>query len=253
MRVRSVFFCPVYDQVREFPAVLDALLRDDLPCDQVLLVNNGSTDGSEDLVHRSGLPFIDIPRNRGLGQAFMAALDWAIERDFDVFGAIAANGKMLPEEMSRLLRPLYAEGYDCATGSRFLPGGASPHLPRFRRSTIPLVSHAAGALTGRLLTDATCGYRALRIEPLRRAGFDWHAPWLREYGFEFYVYAKFLLDPRLRCIEVPITMRYPADSRNYSKIPPVSGWWSMLKPWLVARYDGRGFNPPDGGRRGSPM
>lgn len=248
--MKSVFFCPVYDQAREFPGVLDALTRSDLPCDRVLLVNNGSTDGSEELVRQSGLPFIDIPRNRGLGQAFMVALDWAIERDFDIFGAIAANGKMLPVEMARLLRPLCDEGYDCATGSRFLAGGRSPNLPFFRRQAIPLVSRLAGSLTGKRLTDATCGFRALRIEPLRRAGFDWHAAWLHEYGFEFYVYAKFLLDPSLRCIEVPVTMRYPQGRRTYSKIPPVSGWWSMLKPWIVARFDGKGFDPrPDPGAR----
>ena len=245
--MKSLFFCPVYNQVREFPALLDDLSRNDLPCDELLLIDNGSSDGSEDLVRRSEFPSLRIPRNLGLGYAFMAALDWAIERNFDVFGAIAANGKMLPSEMSRLLEPIYRQGYDCATGSRFLPGGATPNLPLFRRQAIPLVGRMAGALTRQVLTDATCGYRAIKVEALRRANFDWHAVWLREYGFEFYVYAKFLLDPELRCTEVPVTMRYPAEGRNYTKIPPVSGWWSMLKPWIVARYDGQGFAPPEAG------
>jgi len=48
--VKSVFFLPVYNQIEEFPAVLNDLQSTELPCDTVLLVNNGSTDGSETLV-----------------------------------------------------------------------------------------------------------------------------------------------------------------------------------------------------------
>lgn len=243
--MRSVFFCPVYDEIFAFPALLDELRRRDRACDTVLLVNNGSTDGSEHLVHASGLPFLDVPENLGLGHACALALDWALERDYEIFGIIAANGKMLPSEMPRLLEPIVERGYDYVNGSRFLPGGSSPNLPPFRRMTIPLVNVLAGLLSGSRLTDATCGYRALRVEPLRRAQFDWREPWLRGYGFEFYVYAKYLLDERLRCTEVPVTMSYPPRGQPYSKIPPVTGWWSMLKPWVVARFDGLGFADPE--------
>jgi len=95
-------------------------------------------------------------------------------------------------------------------------------------------------LTGTRLTDATCGYRALRLDLVRGAEFDWRAPWLYTYGSEYYLYAKAVLDPRVRCLEVPITMRYP-PSGPYSKIRPGTGWWAMLRPWLQARVDGRGF------------
>jgi len=239
--VKCLFFCPVYNEREAFPAVLDGLRRQ-LPSCDVLLVENGSNDGSEALVRDSGLPFLRIEHNRGLGHAFIRALDWALERDYAVFGAIAANGKMLPDQIPRLLEPLLEDRSDCVSGSRFLPGGDSSNLPAFRRRTIPWVTRLAGGLVGQRLTDGTCGFRAYRTEPLRRAGFDWHAPWLWEYGFEFYVYAKFLLDERLRCSEVPVTMRYPARRHGYSKVPPVVGWWSMLRPWFVARFDGKGFD-----------
>jgi len=243
--LKSLFFCPVYNQREEFPAVLAELARGNLACDVVLLVNNGSHDGSERLVRDSGLPFLEVERNRGLGHAFQLALDWAMERGFDVFGSIAANGKMRPAEMNRLLEPILAGSADWVNGSRFLRGGVFANPPPFRRLTIPAVTWMARKLTGRLLTDATCGYRAFRTGPLRRAEFDWRADWLRGYGFEFYVYAKFLLDEQLRCVEAPVSMRYPARGGRYSKIPPLTGWWSMLRPWWVARFDGRGFRRSD--------
>jgi dolichol-phosphate mannosyltransferase len=239
--MRSVFFLPVYNQVRELPRVLEELRGRPLACDEILLLDNGCDDGSERLVRESGFPFVDLPRNLGVGHGFMHAIDWALERRFDVFGSMAANGKMLASEMSRVVEPIRRDRADWVTGSRFLPGGSSPNLPAFRERAIPWVNRVAWLATGKRLTDATCGYRAFRLEILRRARFDWRAASLDGYGFEYYVYAKALRAPSLRCIEVPITMRYPEPGLRYSHIRPFVGWWDMLRPWAVARADGLGF------------
>ncbi len=239
--MKSLFFIPVYNELAHLPALLDEIAATSLPCDTLLLIDNGSDDGCQDWIARSGLPSQRLPRNLGVGHAMMAALDWALERDYDVVGGLAGNGKMRPGEMHRVLEPIAAGRADYVTGSRFLEGGASPNLPAFRRRSIPWVNVFAKVLTGATLTDATCGYRAFRLDLMRRARFDWHAPWLRTYGLEYYLYAKVLLDPGIRWLEVPITMRYPEAGVPYSKIPPLVGWWQMLRPWLVARFDGAGF------------
>lgn len=238
--MKSVFFVPVFNQIREFPGVLKELRAAPPACDTVLLVNNGSSDGSEYLIRSSGYPYLDLPRNRGVGYSYILALDWAREHGYDVFGTMASNGKMIPSEMPRVLDPILQGEADYVTGSRFLSGGESPNLPAFRRRSIPLVNAFVRLCTGAALTDATCGYRAFRLEILRRAEFDWHAPWLYTYGLEYYLYAKVLLDRRWRWREVPITMRYPA-SGPYSKIRAGRDWYAMLRPWLVARLDRKGF------------
>ncbi len=239
--MKSVFFLPVYNQIEEFPAVLDDLQSTKLPCDTVLLVNNGSTDRSETLVRKSGYPYIDLSQNRGIGHSYRLALLWALERDYEVFGTMASNGKMLAGEMATILNPIFAGETDYVTGSRFLAGGDSPNLPAFRQASIPLVNLFVKVLIGARLTDATCGYRAFVLSLIRRAEFDWKAEWLDTYGFEYYLYAKVILDGKLRWREVPITMRYPAKGKRYSKIRPILDWWAMLKPWLAARLDGKGF------------
>ncbi|HEX3531822.1 MAG TPA: glycosyltransferase family 2 protein [Thermoanaerobaculia bacterium] len=242
--MKSVFFVPVFNQLRELPGVLAELRASGPACDTVLLVNNGSSDGSEALVRASGYPYLDLPRNQGVGYSYMLALDWALARGFEVFGTMASNGKMLPSEMPRLLDPVLSGEADHVTGSRFLAGGASPNLPAFRRRSIPWVNLFVRLCTGATLTDATCGYRAFRLDLVRRADFDWHAPWLETYGLEYYLYAKVLLDPRLRWLEVPVTMRYP-QAGPYSKIRAGRDWLAMLKPWLIARLDRRGFRAPE--------
>lgn len=241
--MRTLFFVPVFNQVRELPRVLEEFAAASLPDVSLLLVNNGSSDGSERLIRESGHPYIDLPRNRGVGYANKAALEWALERQAEIFGAMAGNGKMLPAEIPRLLEPILEERADYVTGSRFLPGGRSPNLPAFRRRSIPWVNVFVRVLTGAALTDATCGFRAYRLDLIRRAKFDWRAPWLESYGLEYYLYAKVILDGRLRWTEQPVTMRYPAAG-PYTKIRAGRDWYAMLKPWVAARLDGKGFRPP---------
>jgi len=241
MANKTIFCAPVFNQARELPIFLKEFQITKLPCDTILFVDDGSTDGSAEIVRQSGFPCITIERNKGIGHAFMRAIEWALERDYEIFGAIATNGKMLPSEMHRILDPILKGEVDYVTGSRFMPDGASPNLPIFRRAAIPMVNCFVWMLTATKLTDATCGYRAFRLELLRRAKFDWRATWLFRYSFEYYLYAKILLDREIKWTEVPITMRYPPKGQPCSKIKPIIGWYHILRPWLVARVDRKGF------------
>lgn len=238
--MKTVFYVPVYDQIRELPGVLEAIADADLEDVTFLLVDNGSSDGSEELIAQSDHPTLHLPVNRGVGYGYIRAIDWALERDFDLMGTIASNGKMLPGEIPRLLAPLREGRADYVTGSRFLASGASPNLPRFRRATIPLVNRVVRLTTGARVTDATNGFRAFRLELLRRAQFEWHGEWLHTYAFEYFLYAKALLAKNVRTLEVPTTMRYP-KSGPYSKIRPGVDYVAMLKPWVMARLIPGGF------------
>ena len=238
--MKALIYVPVFNQVRELPRVLSELDEVDLTDVTILLVNNGSSDGSQDLVRKSRFDHLDIDRNRGIGYGFIKSVEWALERDFDAYGSMAANAKMLPAELPRILQPLADGRADYVTGSRFMEGGAFPNLPRFRRWSIPMVNAFVRVVTGARLTDATCGYRAYTLDVFRRARFDWRAEWLYTYGFEYYVYAEVLCSKAFRWCEVPVTMRYPEAGR-YSKIRPGLDWWAMLKPYLRARLCGKGF------------
>lgn len=241
--MKSVYFIPVFNQAEELPVVLEEFKSAELPCDTLLFVNDGSSDGSEKIIEDYGYQYLSNEQRMGLGYSYMKALDWALARDYEFFGTIAANGKMLPSEMHRVLGPVASGEVDYVTGSRFLSGGNSPNLPEFRRQMIPMVNRFAYLLTGAKLSDATCGYRAFSLELIRKANFDWHKPWMYSYGFEYYLYAKVLLSKRIHWREVPITMRYPPKGKRYSKIAPLKGWYDMLKPWVIARFDGKGFKP----------
>lgn len=246
MGQRTVFFLPIYNQVAELPQVLDEIDKARLWKVDFLLINNGSSDGSEELIRGSRHHRLEIDQNLGVGYSYIRAIEWALEQGYDFLGTMAANGKMIPSEIPRLLDPLQSGNAMYVSGSRFLSGTRSPNLPRFRRAAIPTVNSFAWAMTGKRLTDATNGFRAFRLSIMERATFDWHAEWLRTYAFEYYLYAKVLMDRELTTLEVATTMRYPAEGR-YSKIKPGRDWFAMLWPWVRARFDGHGFesvSPP---------
>ena len=91
--MRSVFCCPVYDEIRDFPELLERFRRGEHACNTLLLIDNGSSDGCAELIRESGFEFLTVPENRGLGHACMLGIAWALERGFDVCGIIAADGK----------------------------------------------------------------------------------------------------------------------------------------------------------------
>jgi len=237
-------FSPVYNQVHELPTLLDELQTTAPPCDAFLLVNNGSNDGSERLIHESGMPYIQTEQNRGVGWAIMAATEWAADNGYDVLVGLASNGKMLPSEMGRVIAPILGDQADYVTGSRYLEGGTSPNLPAFRRRAIPVVNGLVRLATGQTVTDATCGYRAFRVDIFKQARFDWKAEWLWTYAWEPYVYGKVLSSrgpASVRWTEVPITMRYPKQGKRYTKIKPGLDWLKMIYPFFWARLERSGF------------
>ncbi len=230
--LQSLCVMPVYNQVKELPDLLEKC-RETMPADHFIIVDNGSSDGSERLIEQSGFEFVRLPVNRGVGYALMLGSQKALERDCGIVVFMAGNGKMLPEEMNRLLDPIKQGKADHVVGSRFMPGGQSPNLPAFRKKAIPLVvNNVVRVLFRTKVTDATNGYRAVRTTLLKDNRVKWQEDWLHHYQFEYYLYAK-ALKLGYRSLEVGTSMIYPADGRKYSKIKPIIGWWELLEAWFL--------------------
>ncbi|MFH1687128.1 MAG: hypothetical protein ABIE70_06345, partial [bacterium] len=86
-------------------------------------------------------------------------------------------------------------------------------------------------------TDITCGFRAYRLSIFDIPDVDIRQDWLGRYEMEYYIHYK-VLKHGLGVCEVPVSMVYPASGKNYSKIPVLTGWWSMIRPWifLILRF-----------------
>jgi len=198
---------------------------------QILFVDDGSIDNSKKYLKEAGFEIIRHAENLGVGAGIRSAISYAQKNDFELIVIMAANGKMQPEEIPRLVQPLVENKADYVQGSRNLEGGASPNLPLFRKITIRLFTLIVNVFLGFKGTDVTCGFRAYRLSLLDDPEIDISQDWLGRYEMEYYLHYK-VIKKGYRVVEVPVSMVYPKESRGYSKIKPFVGWWSMVRPWI---------------------
>lgn len=200
---------------------------------QVIVVDDGSTDRSREMAEKMGFQVIHHQQNQGIGAAIRSGLNFAIEKNFDGVLISSSNGKMVPAEFPRILGKLNEGQFSYIQGSRFMREGRSVNLPLFRKISIPILSVLWSLILGTKMTDITCGLRAYKVALLRDPRIKLDQEWLNRYELEYYLHIKFLRVLKVEMLEVPVTIKYNhLESNRKSKIKPISGWWSMARPFV---------------------
>jgi len=182
---------------------------------RVIVVNDGSTDGTGEIVDRmrEAMPLtrIDHELNRGLGEAIRTGLFAAIEgaTDRDIIVTMDSDNTHTPGLIARMVRGI-REGNDVVIASRFQPGAHVRGVPFYRR-----VLSRVGGLLFRIafptpgVRDFTSGFRAYRAGVVRKAFDTYGGEFVAESGFSCMVDILLKLR-RLDAImsEVPLVLRY---------------------------------------------
>jgi dolichol-phosphate mannosyltransferase len=223
---------PAFNEARSLAQLLPKIPRD--LCDLVVVVNDGSTDGTSGVARQAGAAVIDRVERGGPGPAIRDGLDLLRERGFDLVAVMASNGKHDPAQLPALIRPLAEENLDLVRGSRHLEGGGHINMPWHRLWLIQLFTVLFSALVGRRVTDATGGYQAYRLRLLGDPRIQIHQPWLGRYEVETYLFAKTLLCG-YRWKEVPVQISYALRGKPYTRARPIVDWWGYFRPVLLLR------------------
>jgi glycosyltransferase involved in cell wall biosynthesis len=159
----TVVFVPAWNEEQNLPAVLDELAAG-LPDADVLVIDDGSTDGTVDVARAHGADVVSFGENRGLRAGIAAGYREAHERGYALCGRVDADGQHPVEELRRLLELVRSDACDVAVGSRFATGDGL-HPDRYepsasRKLGIGLLQKAMHVRLGRPFHDPTSGMAA---------------------------------------------------------------------------------------------
>ncbi len=231
---RPLVVLPTYNEAENIAEVLERV-RDALPIAEVLVVDDGSPDGTADIAERTGkeldLPVSVLrrPGKAGLGSAYRAGFRWGIERGHDALIEMDSDLQHDPAALPSLVEPL-GDRADLVVGSRYVAGGSAPDWAFHRLQLSRWGNRYAGAVLGIAVRDATSGFRAYRADLL--AAIDLDAIHADGYGFQIEMcYATRRLGREI--VEVPIRFgdRQRGTSKMSSKIVvealALVTWWGL--------------------------
>lgn len=163
MRVLTAI--PVYNEAKHVHAVLAEVRRFSR---NILVVNDGSTDGTSELLDKeTGIFRVNHATNGGYGAAIISSFRFAIESDFDVLVTMDCDGQHQPERIPVLLEAIH--DCDIVSGSRYLRDfRQDTPAPTDRRFINATITKEINARYGLNLTDAFCGFKAYRREALEK-------------------------------------------------------------------------------------
>jgi dolichol-phosphate mannosyltransferase len=184
--VRVLVVVPTYNESANVVQLLGAI-RDALPDAGILVVDDGSPDGTAELAEAAApeLGQVEVLRRdgkAGLGSAYRAGFAWGLERDYEAFVEIDADFSHDPTALPELVAPL-AHGHEVVIGSRYVPGGSIPRWSWFRHLLSKGGNVYASAVLGLGVSDSTAGYRVYAATVLRRLDL----PSVRAEGYGFQI------------------------------------------------------------------
>ena len=163
---------PTYNERDNLEPVVQRLFAT-LPSAHVLVVDDASPDGTGELADRLAaeddrVHVLHRAGKAGLGVAYVAGFEWALERDYGAIVEMDADGSHAPEDLPRLLGMLGEDGTgaDVVLGSRYVPGGSLVNWPWYREWLSRAANIYSKLALGVPINDITGGFRVYRREVL---------------------------------------------------------------------------------------
>jgi glycosyltransferase involved in cell wall biosynthesis len=201
---RTIVFIPAWNEESSLPSVL-AEARAELPGADLLVIDDGSTDGTAVAARAAGADVVSFGENRGLRAGIAEGYRQALERGYDFCGRLDADGQHPAGQLARMFELVKADECDVAVGSRFLPDSGRdgeryrPAPERvFGTSLLRLLMRLR---LGQAISDGTSGLYAVNRKALALLADDYvcEAP-------EVEALVR-ITDAKLRLLEVPVHMR----------------------------------------------
>jgi hypothetical protein len=160
--VKALFIIPAYNEEKNLPFVLKDLQGF---AGDILVVNDGSKDGTEEAARRAGVAFVSHPFNLGIGGSVQTGLKYARRNGYDYAIQFDGDGQHRGDQIARIVAAVEAGNADLVIGTRTLPEGYKCGITRKVGSL--LFCLLIRLLTGMRVADPTSGFRCYGPNAIR--------------------------------------------------------------------------------------
>jgi dolichol-phosphate mannosyltransferase len=244
--VRPLVVIPTYNESENIERILHRI-HECLPEAGILVVDDGSPDGTGDLVKTVAAELPDVhllarAEKSGLGSAYRAGFAWGLEHGYDACVEMDADFSHDPAALPSLVAPL-SQGYDVSIGSRYVEGGTIPKWAWYRHLLSRGGNVYASAVLGLDVADSTAGFRAYSAATLHELDLGR----IRAEGYGFQIEMTYRCRQHgARILEVPISfVDRAAGVSKMSSVIVVEAlglvtWWGMGRVLRGLRRGGSG-------------
>ena len=135
-------------------------VRDDIPGADILVINDGSTDRTSEILHSmDDLLVLDLPFNMGIGAAVLSGFCFFAENDYDIVIRMDGDGQHPPDQARQLIDAVASGEADVAIGSRYL-GEDKEYSSFIRMMGLNFLNNLTTMILRKKFTDNTSGFRA---------------------------------------------------------------------------------------------
>ncbi len=205
--MKTLIAIPVFNEQRY---VTEVLKKVDHFADDVLVIDDGSTDHTPTLLALHPVEVIRHAENRGYGRSMLDAFRWARVDHYDWLITMDCDEQHEPESIPDFLDQIQRDDADVISGSRYLkahPENDRP--PSDRRKINTQVTEELNERLGLQLTDGFCGFKAYRVSALEKMELDIDG---YDFPMQFWVQA---VANNLRIKELPIRLIYNDPTRSF--------------------------------------
>jgi glycosyltransferase involved in cell wall biosynthesis len=224
--MRICALIPAFNESRTIAEVVEGVRQQ---ITDVVVIDDGSGDGTADIARAAGATCLQLPRNCGKASALRAGIAFARDHEFSYVITLDGDGQHLPQDIPVMLRVAEETGADLVIGTRPFDRAL---MPRSRYFSNIVGSRLASALIGCEIRDSQSGFRLFRLDKLGDAKLR-----SRCYELEMEILIKMA---RSGCTiaHAPVRMVYE-DGQARSKMKPVRDTvrvclWSLAFRFLGA-------------------
>jgi len=220
---RRIAIVPAFNEAGNIGRVVDELRAFDGGFD-VVVVSDGSTDGTVEVARAHGAHVVRLPFNLGIGGAVQTGFRYAWENGYELAVRCDGDGQHDPSELPKVLGPVVAGEADIVVGSRFT-GAEGYRSSAARRVGIRLLAVIVSLIARQRVTDTTSGFQALNRKALALFAADYPHDYPEVEGMVM------TIRHRLRLQEVPVQMR--EREHGQSSITALRSIYYMAKVLLA--------------------